>query len=1090
LQPPAAKKAKTCAAADNINTVNNSSTTTNNQNQQPKDTESNGNSASKNGSSMEGVTNGAEANGKAAADKAANGSSEAANNKEIDESLYSRQLYVLGHEAMKKMQSSDVLISGMGGLGVEIAKNVILGGVKSVTIHDAAKVTHTDLSSQFYLSEADVGKNRAEVSTPKLAELNSYVPTSSHTGALTEDFVKGFSVVVLTESTLDEQLEVSKVTHAHGIRLIVASTRGLYSQVFCDFGDEFQVSDVNGEQPLSAMVSSITKDKEKGGVVTCLDEARHGFEDGDAIKFSEVKGMDEVNDKVFKIEVLGPYSFSIGDITGFSDYVSGGIATQVKVPKTFSFLPLDKAAKEPEFLMADFAKFDSPAKMHQCFFALHEFAKKNEGRLPAPWSEADAEAFVQVAKTAVTAVNTDDLDADYLKQFAKVCAGQLSPMNAAIGGIAAQEVMKACSGKFMPIRQWLYFDALECLPADTGKLTEANCKPVNSRYDGQAAVFGHEFQAHVSKQKYFVVGAGAIGCELLKNFAMMGLGKIVVTDMDTIEKSNLNRQFLFRPWDIQKLKSQTAADVIAKMNPGIKVEARQDRVGAETEHIYTDDFFGELDGVVNALDNVEARMYMDRRCVYYKKALLESGTLGTKGNTQVVLPHVTESYSSSRDPPEKSIPICTLKNFPNAIEHTLQWARDQFEGMYTQAQENAEQYLRDPAKFVERTRKTQGAQPLETMESVRAVLINQRPRNFEDCIAGARLSFEEFFSNTIKQLLFNFPKDQTTSSGALFWSGPKRCPSPVTFDAANDLHLDYIVAAANLRAYNYGLKPNRDRAFVRGVVEQVKVPEFKPKAGVKIAVTDAEAQAQSNQQDVPMGDDDKLDKIVVELTEKKAEFPAKVLPVDFEKDDDTNFHMDFIVACSNLRATNYGIAVADRHKSKLIAGRIIPAIATTTSLVAGLVGLELYKLMQGHTNVDLYKNGFVNLALPFFAFSNPIEAPKTKYHDVEWTLWDRFVVNDGSKEEMTLQQFMDYFKDEHGLEITMLSHGVSMLYSFFMNKDKRAERMGKKLSEVCSSVSKKKTPEHARCLVLEICCNDKDGEDAEVPFVQYVLPRK
>lgn len=65
-------------------------------------------------------------------------------------------------------------------------------------------------------------------------------------------------------------------------------------------------------------------------------------------------------------------------------------------------------------------------------------------------------------------------------------------------------------------------------------------------------------------------------------------------------------------------------------------------------------------------------LYMDRRCVYYNKPLLESGTLGTKGNVQVVIPKLTESYSSSQDPPEKSIPICTLKNFPNAIEHTLQ----------------------------------------------------------------------------------------------------------------------------------------------------------------------------------------------------------------------------------------------------------------------------------------------------------------------------------------------------------------------------------------------------------------------------------
>jgi molybdopterin/thiamine biosynthesis adenylyltransferase len=63
---------------------------------------------------------------------------------------------------------------------------------------------------------------------------------------------------------------------------------------------------------------------------------------------------------------------------------------------------------------------------------------------------------------------------------------------------------------------------------------------------------------------------------------------------------------------------------------------------------------------------------MDRRCVIYQKPLLESGTLGTKGNTQVVVPHLTESYSSSQDPPEKETPSCTVKNFPNAIAHTIE----------------------------------------------------------------------------------------------------------------------------------------------------------------------------------------------------------------------------------------------------------------------------------------------------------------------------------------------------------------------------------------------------------------------------------
>ena len=96
---------------------------------------------------------------------------------EIDESLYSRQLYVLGHDAMKKMAKSAVLISGMKGLGVEIAKNIILGGVKSVTLHDECNAEMADLSSQFYLSEDDIGKNRAVVSLNKLAELNRYVCT-------------------------------------------------------------------------------------------------------------------------------------------------------------------------------------------------------------------------------------------------------------------------------------------------------------------------------------------------------------------------------------------------------------------------------------------------------------------------------------------------------------------------------------------------------------------------------------------------------------------------------------------------------------------------------------------------------------------------------------------------------------------------------------------------------------------------------------------------------------------------------------------------------------------------------------------------
>jgi len=177
----------------------------------------------------------------------------------------------------------------------------------------------------------------------------------------------------------------------------------------------------------------------------------------------------------------------------------------------------------------------------------------------------------------------------------------------------------------------------------------------------------------------------------------------------------------------------------------------------------------------------------------------------------------------------------------------------------------------------------------------------------------------------------------------------------------------------------------------------------------------------------------------------------RLTPVEFEKDDDTNHHIDFITAASNLRAMNYSITPADRHNTKQIAGKIIPAIATTTSLVTGLVCLELYKvniaaplvitertptislqIIDGKRKLEAYKNGFVNLALPFFGFSEPIAAQKMKYGSTEWTLWDRFEFSN----DPTLQEIITWFKTTHKLDISMVSQGVSNLWASFFPKTK------------------------------------------------------
>lgn len=907
----------------------------------------------------------------------------------------------------------------------------------------------SDLSSQFFLHPDDVGKPRASVTIPRVAELNAYTPISEYPGkSLTEDLgqLRKYQVVVLTGTPLKDQLTLAGYCHKNGIFIVIADIFGLFGSIFTDFGKDFAIADSDGESPVSGIVADIDAE----GLVSALDETRHGLSDGDFVTFTEVQGMEALNNsEPRKITVKGPYTFSIGDVSKLEKYKRNGLYTQVKMPKIINFRPLSEQMKKPELLMSDFAKFERPQQLHVGFQALHEFASQHKGSLPRAHSGEDAAEVIKFAQALAGEGNEKvELDEKLLRELSYQARGDLAPMAAFFGGLAAQEVLKSVSGKFHPIVQWLYFDSLESLPTST-KRSEELCRPMNSRYDGQIAVFGKDFQDKLANINEFLVGAGAIGCEMLKNWALIGLatgpkGKISVADMDQIEKSNLNRQFLFRLKDVGKLKSECAVEAVQAMNPDLegKFVILPDRVGAETEHIFNENFWEDLDGVTNALDNVDARQYVDRRCVFFRKPLLDSGTLGTKGNTQVVLPSLTESYSSSQDPPEQSFPQCTLRSFPNKIDHTIAWAKEKFHQYFVGPPETVNLYITQP-NYIRETLKQAGNE-IPTLESIRDFLVTEKPHNVDDCITWARRQFESEYNNAIQQLLYNFPKDSTTSSGAPFWSGPKRAPDPLRFDALNPTHIGYVVAAAHLHAFNYGINSNSiTESHCKKVMDDMIIPDFKPSSSVKIQADDNEPDPNAQPAGSNFDDNGTLENIVSQLPPPKSLQGQKLEPVEFEKDDDTNHHIDFITAASNLRAQNYAIAEADRHKTKFIAGKIIPAIATTTALVTGLVVLELYKIVDGKDDIEQYKNGFVNLALPFFGFSEPIASPKGTYMGSKGEvtidkLWDRFEV-----EDVTLQQFLNDF-EEKGLNIMMLSSGVSLLYASFYPPNKVKDRLAMK----------------------------------------------
>lgn len=362
--------------------------------------------------------------------------------------------------------------------------------------------------------------------------------------------------------------------------------------------------------------------------------------------------------------------------------------------------------------------------------------------------------------------------------------------------------------------------------------------------------------------------------------------------------------------------------------------------------------------------------------------------------------------------------------------------------------------------------------------------MNNRPYSFDDCIRWARIQFETKYNHEIRQLLYNFPEDAVTSTGAPFWSGPKRAPTPLEFDINNPDHLNFIIGGANLLAYVYGLKETKATFDdYKKVLDTVEVPPFEPKTGLKIATNDAEAEEQAKSLSGSL-DEEEIRQIAASLPEPSTLAGYRLTPIEFEKDDDTNHHIEFITAASNCRALNYSIETADASKTKFIAGKIIPAIATTTALVTGLVCLELYKVVAQHKDIEVYKNGFVNLALPFFGFSEPVRSARGKYNDKEFDqIWDRFEIHG----DITLQELLDHFQEKEGLEISMLSYGVTLLYASFFPPKKLNERRPMKITQLIQTVSKKEVPAGTKNLILEICCDDKEGEDVEVPYINIKL---
>ncbi|WWD21375.1 hypothetical protein CI109_105860 [Kwoniella shandongensis] len=423
------------------------------------------------------------------------------------------------------------------------------------------------------------------------------------------------------------------------------------------------------------------------------------------------------------------------------------------------------------------------------------------------------------------------------------------------------------------------------------------------------ALLGPELFAKVRDTKILVVGAGGIGCELLKNLVLVGFANIEIIDLDTIDLSNLNRQFLFRKPDISKSKALVAAVSARHFNPssGIEIHARHGNVKDKENDLEWIKGFGL---VMNALDNMDARRHVNRLCQAAGVPLIESGTAGYLGQVTPMIKDKTECFDCVPKPTPKSFPVCTIRSTPSEPIHCIVWGKTYLFGkLFGEDDEEGDTEELDKAKA-----SGENAEEIENLKKEAVAFREVRKSLGEE--DGAQRVFHKIFNEDINRLLAM--EDMWKKEGRVK-------PVPLEYEGIMD--------------GTFPTPPLRNAAPA-----QPQANGDKEKANGTLAQANGTSKALlRDQKELSLKEN--LELFIDSCKRLSARAIAHPdIPLAFDKDDDDT--LDFVLATANLRATAYGIANKTRFQVKEMAGNIIPAIATTNAIIAGLIVMQSLNLLK------------------------------------------------------------------------------------------------------------------------------------------------
>ncbi|XP_041651311.1 SUMO-activating enzyme subunit 2 isoform X1 [Cheilinus undulatus] len=405
-----------------------------------------------------------------------------------------------------------------------------------------------------------------------------------------------------------------------------------------------------------------------------------------------------------------------------------------------------------------------------------------------------------------------------------------------------------------------------------------------------------ELADSLSTCKVLVVGAGGIGCELLKNLVLTGFKNIEVIDLDTIDVSNLNRQFLFQKKHVGKSKAKVAQESALQFCPSANITAYHDSI---MNPDYNVEFFRKFVLVMNALDNRAARNHVNRMCLAADIPLIESGTAGYLGQVTIIKKGMTECYECQPKPTQKTFPGCTIRNTPSEPIHCIVWAKYLFNQLF--GEEDADQEVSPDT-----------ADP-------------EAAWNPEDTAARATASEKD---GDIKRI--------STKE----WARSTDYDPVKLFNKLFKDDIMYLLTMDKLWKKRKAPTPLDWQQLENSACPQ----EESPVSGLK------------DQQILGVWGHCQLFQHSVETLRQQLHEKGEGAELVWDKDDPPA--MDFVTAAANLRMHIFSMNMKSRFDVKSMAGNIIPAIATTNAIIAGLIVLEALKILSGE--LDTCRTIFLN----------------------------------------------------------------------------------------------------------------------------------